>query len=278
MKKAYPNYTVSELCRVLKLSSSSFYYKKINRRSDIKLRHQIRVISSESNHTYGKRRIREELVDKGVTVSLYKVAKLMKEQSIYVRYPKKKHYYPDAGVEKRYAPNLLNRQFNPDAYNTHWVTDVTFIRSHQGWSYLACVIDLATKEVVGHALSRSPDTKLTLAALDQAIIRKKPNTNQLMVHSDQGCHYSSHAYRNRLSALNITQSMSRRGNCWDNSVMERFFRTLKSEHLNVLSFINHQAVISEVESYIAFYNYKRRHSGLNYITPYEQYVQMKKVA
>lgn len=87
-----------------------------------------------------------------------------------------------------------------------------------------------------------------------------------------------HAYRNRLSALNITQSMSRRGNCWDNSVMERFFRTLKSEHLNSLSFISHQSVILQVESYLAFYNYKRRHSRLNYITPYEQYMQMKKAA
>lgn len=278
MKKAYPNYTVSELCKTLNVSLSHFYYKKVSKLDDIRLCHQIRVIANESNHTYGKRRIREELAAKGVTVSLYKVSKLMKVQNIYVRYPKKKHYYPDAGQEKRYAPNVLNRQFNPEAYNTHWVTDVTFIRSHQGWSYLACVIDLATKEVVGHALSRSPDTELTLAALNQAIIKKKPNTKQLMVHSDQGCHYSSYAYRNRLRALNITQSMSRRGNCWDNSVMERFFRTLKSEHLNSLSFINHQSVILQVESYLAFYNYKRRHSGLNYITPYEQYMQMKKVA
>ena len=83
----------------------------------------------------------------------------MKELNIYVRYPKKKHYYPNFGDEKRYAPNLLNRQFTPETYNTYWVTDVTYIRSHQGWSYFACVLDLATKEVVGYALSRSPDTR-----------------------------------------------------------------------------------------------------------------------
>ena len=278
MKKAYLNFSVSELCRVLDVPLSSFYYKKTDKPNDVKLRHQIRVIASESNHTYGKRRIRQELIEQNTKVSLYKVAKLMKELNIYVRYPKKKHYYPDIGDEKRYAPNLLNRQFTPETCNTHWVTDVTYIRSHQGWSYLACVMDLATKEIVGYALSRSPDTKLTLAALNQAILNKKPNTRQLMVHSDQGCHFSSHAYRNQLSALNIMQSMSRRGNCLDNSVMERFFRTLKSEHLNVLSFINHQAVISAVTSYLNFYNYKRRHSGLNYMTPYDHYTKMTKVA
>lgn len=236
------------------------------------------MIASESNHTYGKRRIKEVLKEQGVSISLYKVAKLMNKLNIYVRYPNKKHYYPGYGDEKRYAPNLLNRQFAPKTYNTHWVTDVTYIRSHQGWSYLACVLDLATKEVVGYALSRSPDTKLTLAALNRAIINKKPKTNALMVHSDQGCHFSSYAYRNRLKALNITQSMSRRGNCWDNSVMERFFRTLKSEHLNTLSFTHHQSVVSVVQSYINFYNYTRIHSGLNYMTPHKYYTAMKKVA
>ncbi|WP_083730724.1 IS3 family transposase, partial [Vibrio palustris] len=278
MKKAHSRYTVSEICHALEVPLSSFYYQRSDKQSDARLRHQIRVIASESNHTYGKRRIREELKEQGTYVSLYRVAKLMNKLNIYVRYPKRKHYYPDFGDEKRYAPNLLNRHFNPETYNTHWVTDVTYIRSHQGWSYLACVMDLATKEVVGYALSRSPDTKLTLAALNQAIINKKPMTGELMVHSDQGCHFSSHAFRNRLSALNIKQSMSRRGNCWDNSVMERFFRTLKSEHLNVLNFINHQSVISAVQSYLNFYNYKRKHSGLNYMTPHEHYAKMKKAA
>ncbi len=205
MKKAYLNFSVSELCRVLDVPVSSFYYKKCGKTNDMQLRHQIRVIASESNHTYGKRRIQQELIEQNVSVSLYKVSKLMKELNIYVRYLKRKHYYPNFGDEKRYAPNLLNRQFTPETYNTHWVTDVTYIRSHQGWSYLACVLDLATKEVVGYVLSRSPDTRLTLAALNQAILKKKPNPHQLMVHSDQGCHFSSHAYRNRLSALNINK-------------------------------------------------------------------------
>lgn len=211
-------------------------------------------------------------------MSLAKTAKLMKGLGIVVKFPKKKHYYPDSGEESIYAPNLLNRQFNPEEHNTHWVTDVTYIRSHQGWSYLACVLDLATKEVVGYALSQSPDTQLTLSALNDAIKKKSPNTNGLIVHSDQGCHFSSHAYRERLKALHITQSMSRRGNCWDNAVMERFFRSLKSERLNYLKFINHQSVVTETESYIRFYNYKRRHSAIEYLTPYEMYQIKQKAA
>ena len=202
----------------------------------------------------------------------------MKNIGIVVKFPKKKHYYPDSGETSIYAPNLLNREFNPDEHNTHWVTDVTYIRSHQGWSYLACVLDLATKEVVGYALSQSPDTKLTLAALNDAIKKKSPKTSGLIVHSDQGCHFSSHTYRERLKSLNITQSMSRRGNCWDNAVMERFFRSLKSERLNYLKFINHQAVVTEAESYIRFYNYKRRHSGIEYLTPNEMYQKKQKAA
>ena len=278
MKKAYPYFTVSELCQALGVASSGFYYKKARSFSDVSLHQRIRVIFSESNNTYGKRRIRKALLNDGVSVSLYKVSKLMKQMGLRVRYPGKKPAYPTSGEQKSYAPNLLEREFNPNTHNTHWVTDVTYIRSAQGWSYLACVMDLGTKEVVGYALSRSPDTQLTLAALNMAIINKKPVVSQLLVHSDQGSHYSSHVYRNHLSVLGIRQSMSRRGNCWDNSVMERFFRSLKSEHLNELIFLNHSVVIMEVERYIRFYNYKRLHSSLNYQTPHERYTQMKKAA
>lgn len=202
----------------------------------------------------------------------------MKEENIYALYPKKKQSYPKGGMEHRYATNVLARQFNPSTHNTHWVTDVTYIRSHQGWSYLACVMDLATKKVVGMALSRTPDAKLTLAALEQAIMKNRPEPTKLMVHSDQGCQYSAKSFRDKLKNLGIQQSMSRRGNCWDNAVMERLFRSLKCEHLYCLKLINHQSVITECERYIAFYNDKRLHSGLNYITPHERYRQMKKSA
>jgi len=112
------------------------------------------------------------------------------------------------------------------------VGDITYIRTWQGWSYLACVMDLSSKEVVGYALSQSPNAQLAVEALNNAIKRKQPNTQGLLFHSDQGIQYSASLFRNRLSSLHITQSMSRRGNCWDNAVMERFFRSLKTERLN----------------------------------------------
>ena len=131
---------------------------------------------------------------------------------------------------------------------------------------------------MGQAISKHPNTELALEALSNAIKLKKPSTEKLMFHSDQGVQYSSNVFREKLKHLKITQSMSRRGNCWDNAVMERFFRSLKTERLNHLSFINHESVICNVNQYINFYNYKRIHSAIDYKTPHEQFNKMKKVA
>jgi putative transposase len=128
--------------------------------------------------------------------------------------------------------------------------------------YLACVLDLASKEIVGHALSQTPDAKLANEALLDAGNRQQLNRRKLMFHSDQGVQYSAKIVRDKLALLNITQSMSHGGNCTDNAVMERFFRSLKTERLNNITFINHASQVDEVESYIRFYNYKRRHSSL----------------
>ena len=139
-------------------------------------------------------------------------------------------------------------------------------------------MDLGTREIVGYAISRSPNTDLTLSALNQALQLKAPSTSELLVHSDQGCHFSSNAYRQRLQALAITQSMSRKGNCWDNAPMERFFRSLKSEYLDAQQLSNHQDIINHVERYIRFYNHIRRHSTIDYATPHARYMQLKNVA
>ncbi|MDF1587914.1 MAG: IS3 family transposase, partial [Gammaproteobacteria bacterium] len=190
--------------------------------------------------------------------------------------PSRKHYYPNAGKAHLIAPNLLDRQFNPEQANTHWVGDITYIRTRQGWSYLACVLDLATKEVVGWAMSTSPNAELAKAALSHAIQRQQPDLTKLLFHSDQGVQYSAKLFIDYLTLLKITQSMSRRGNCWDNSVMERFFRSLKSERLNHLTFIHHGAAVSTVESYIYFYNYKRLHSSLGDMPPVQKMAELKK--
>jgi transposase InsO family protein len=279
MKKAEPDYKITELCRLFEISMSSYYYRPVTPSlADIELMLLIKSISVDSGNTYGKRRIYVELNELGNDIGIYKTQTLMKRLNIKAITPKKRHYYPDSGDEHKYAPNLLKRQFNPATQNTHWVGDITYIRTYQGWSYLACVLDLATKEIVGYSLSTTPNARLAKDAIDNAIKRQQPNTGKLMFHSDQGVQYSAKEFRNRLSELNITQSMSRRGNCWDNAVMERFFRSLKTERLNPLSFINHQSVACEVQRYIQFYNYKRRHSAINYMTPHKKYCELQKAA
>ena len=156
--------------------------------------------------------------------------------------------------------------------------DITYIKTHAGWSYLACVLDLGSREIVGWSLSQSPDAALAKEALKNAIKKQPPATHQLQFHSDQGVQYSAYKFVSCLNDLQITQSMSRRGNCWDNAVMERFFRSLKTERLNYLSFTNHLSVVKTVECYIRYYNYKRLHSSLDYKTPHEYAKKMKTAA
>ena len=258
------------------MASSSYYYQP--KKLDDALVDKVREIFEESGGAYGRRRVYIELKKAAFNAGVYKTASIMKKCNLNAIAPKKKHYYPDSGVEHKYADNLLNRQFKPETLNTHWVGDITYIKNHQGWSYLACVLDLATNEIVGKAISKHPNAELALDALNKAIKLKQPDTSQLLFHSDQGVQYSSSVFRKRLKQLKITQSMSRRGNCWDNAVMERFFRSLKTERLNHLSFVNHESVVGQVNHYINFYNYKRIHSAIDYKTPHEKFNEMKKVA
>jgi len=281
VKKANPDYTLTELCTLFQLKQSTYYYQESPRpmgNQTIQLLVNIKAIFAESDSTYGKRRIRKELQTSGFTIGLYRTASLMKKAGLKAKTPKKKHYYGDTGKVHRIAPNLLKRQFEQSTPNTHWVGDITYIRAQQGWSYLAAVLDLSSKQIVGYALSKKPNVQLAKDALSDALRKQNPNTRKLLFHSDQGVQYSAKSFVRQLDKLNVTQSMSRRGNCWDNSVMERFFRSLKSERLNYLSFINHDAVVSVVESYIHFYNYKRLHSVIGYITPAEKMQILKKQA
>jgi len=238
----------------------------------------IKTIAVDTQSTYGKRRMQPALKAKGFSLGLHKTTSLMKAAKVVAIKPKKKHYYPNAGKTHFKADNLLKREFHQEKANTHWVGDITYIRQHHGWSYLACVMDLGSKEIVGYSISQSPNAELVKEALDNAIKKQQPDTATLLFHSDQGVQYSADLFRNHLSLLGMTQSMSRRGNCWDNAVMERFFRSLKSERLNHLSFINHSAVETCVGDYINFYNFKRLHSSLGYITPTQKGKALKKAA
>jgi len=281
MKKANPEYSVQELCMLFETSVSTYYYqtsKKPVCKDTVRLIATIKEIAKETGDTYGKRRMQPALEKQGFSLGIYKTATLMKKANVIAVTPKKKHYYPDAGKTHKKAPNLLNRQFEPGTVNTHWVGDITYIRTYHGWSYLACVLDLGTKEIVGWAMSQQPNAALTKEALHNAIKKHHPDTTRLLFHSDQGVQYSADLFVEYLESYGITQSMSRRGNCWDNAVMERFFRSLKTERLNHLSFINHLSAYCTVESYIRFYNYKRLHSAIGYTTPVQKSIDLKKAA
>lgn len=279
MKKAHKEYSIKELCELFQLAQSSFYYQPKGLTAEQeKIIIEIKSIANETHDSYGKRRMKIELHDKGFKIGLYQTASLMKKADIIAIRPMKLHYYPNNGLEDKYFPNLLARKFRPNTLNTHWVGDITYIKTYQGWSYLACVLDLGSKEIVGWALSQTPNAQLAKDALTHAIKLQNPDTNQLMFHSDQGTQYSAHSFVEHLKKLKITQSMSRRGNCWDNAVMERFFRNLKTERLNQLTFINHASAVKVIQSYIRFYNYKRLNSAIDYLTPKQRSQEMKKAA
>ena len=279
LKMANSDYTITELCEVFELNQST-YFDQIKEKKFAEEKKKILSILKQtaqvSKNTYGRRRMQQQLKLEGITIGIHKTASLMKEAKIVAIKPKKRHYYPNGGISDKKIDNILDRQFNQAKTNTHWVGDITYIRNHQGWSYLASVLDLGTKEIVGWALSKSPDAQLAKAALSNAIGRKQPETSKLLFHSDQGTQYTANMFAVYCEGLKITRSMSRRGNCWDNAVMERFFRNLKTERLNHLRFINHEAVVAEVESYIYFYNYKRLNSVIDYLTPNQKFNELRK--
>jgi putative transposase len=277
MRKAEQNLNLSHLCQLFDVPVSSYYYQSVHKPNDAAYRDKLTVIHNENFQAYGRRRMKVALADNRINLGVFKIARLMKQAGIIAKVPKKPHYYPP-GKQKPNIPNELKREFNPPQVNTHWVGDITYIRHHQGWSYLATVLDLGSREIVGYALSQTPDAQLARQALIQAVKIQQPKTSHLMFHSDQGVQYSANLFKQTLSLHRIKQSMSRRGNCWDNAVQERFFRSLKSEYLNGLSFINHQAVVLAVEHYIRYYNNKRINSTIGYMTPVLKRQTLLKVA
>jgi putative transposase len=266
-------HTVSILCRCLRVTRSGFYAWQRRResthaRDDRRLKVLIRVSFEESKHRYGSPRIHEDLIEQHEHVSRKRVVRLMQEDGLVARLRKRYKLTTISDHDQPVAANLLDRQFEADAPNQRWVGDTTeFVigASGNGKLYLAAILDLFSRFIVGWAVSAVNDRHLTINALEMALRRRCPEIG-LLHHSDQGSTYASEDYQDVLNARGIVCSMSRRGNCWDNAVMESFFSTVKSELADRFDSCGEAKM--ELFDYIeVFYNQRRRHSTLGQISP-----------
>ncbi len=267
-------FSIRGMCRVLQVSPSGYYASlsrpKSERECDNELLDlEIEAIHEQSRGTYGSPRITHELHEQGHRVSKKRVANRMKERGIQGKKRRRFRKTTDSNHGLPVPPNLLARDFTQDAPNKAWVTDVTAIYTATGWFYLAAILDLFSRAVVGWATSSHNDTKLALAALDEAIANRSPSPG-LIHHSDRGSPYASEEYRKRLDSCGMMASMSRTGDCWDNAVAESFFATIKGDELDHQWYPSHAAAHAAIEDYITnFYNPVRRHSTIGYLSPDE---------
>lgn len=237
----------------------STYYDLVERMNrpdpDSDLKVEIKAIYEEHEGRYGYRRIRDELANRGQKVNHKKVQRIMKELGLkcIVRMKKYKSYKGSVG---KIAPNILNRHFTANTPNEKWVTDITEFKISGEKLYLSPVLDLFNGEIISYTIGSRPTYSLVSDMLKKAF-KRLPDIHQLLMHSDQGCHYQMKKYRQALESRGIVQSMSRKGNCYDNSVMENFFGIMKSEFLYIKEFESVEHFKIELEKYIDYYNTKR---------------------
>jgi putative transposase len=266
------SFEVRVMCRVFGISPSTYYAWERKQQSehaaqDAKLLESIRRIFAQFQGRYGAPRIRDELARLGVGVSRKRVGRLMREAGLRAKGRRKYKHTTDSNHTLPVAPNLLKRDFHAERPNTAWVSDITYIWTREGWMYLAAILDLYSRKVVGWTLADRMTASLVCDAIDAAARLRRP-TPGLVFHSDRGSQYASHVFRRRLWRYRMRQSMSRRGDCWDNAVAESFFATLKKELVRDRVFNTRAQARSEIFEYIeVFYNRQRAHSLLSYDTP-----------
>ena len=223
----------------------------------------------ESGSVYGYRKVTRDLRDLGERCGKHRVARLMRGEGLRAQVGYRRRPGMRGGKPAVVADNHLARQFDPDAANRAWVTDITYIRTHEGWLYLAAVMDLFSRKIVGWAMGPTMHTDLVLQALMMAVWRRKPPAG-LLVHSDQGTQYTGHDWQDFLKAHGLVSSMSRRGNCHDNAVAESFFQLLKRERIRRRIYTTRDDARSDVFNYIEmFYNTRRQHSHNDGLPPVE---------
>ena len=266
---------VTQLCRVLEVSRSGFYAWRSRGPSAAEthraeLAEQVAAIHAEVRGRYGSPRVHAELVARGTPCCVNTVARVMREAGIAAKTKREFRQTTDSNHALPVAGNVLDRAFDPEAPNTSWVADVTYIPTREGWLYLAAVEDLFSRAVVGWSMDATMTSRLVVDALEMGLPRRPEGSSDLVAHSDRGSQYASEHYRRRLAEEGITCSMSRRGNCWDNAPMESFFASLKKELVHHEDYATRAEARASIFEYIeAFYNRVRRHSALGYVAPAE---------
>ena len=267
IKQCQESFPLTQLCSAFTVNRTSYYtwcnsqLKKPSLKS-LKEHSALQLIHQESKGSAGARTLSKIAIQRGIPISRYRASKLMKNLGLVSKQPPN-HSYKKAAQPHVEIPNKLNREFDVKHPNKVWCGDITYVWVGKRWAYLAVVLDLFSRKPIGWALSYSPDTQLTTKALTMAFeARGRPKG--LLFHSDQGCHYTSKQFRQLLWRYQIEQSMSRRGNCWDNSPMERFFRSLKTEWVPQSGYVSFKEAKREIIDYVIGYYSKVRphhHNG-----------------
>lgn len=266
------NYPLTLLCRVMKVAASGYYawarsFKSGRQTENEKLIPIVREISRESDATYGERRIAEALCARGIPCGRVRAASLMRLAGVSVKRKKKFRVTTDSRHKLPVAPNLLGRDFEAAEPNQTWVSDITYVWTREGWLYLATVLDLFSRQVVGWAMSNRINKELVMDAFKMATWSRRPGSG-LILHTDRGSQYCSDAFQKLLKSSGAISSMSRKGDCWDNAVAESFFGTLKTERISWRSYQTREEAKRDIVDYLEmFYNSKRLHSYLGYVSP-----------
>jgi transposase InsO family protein len=267
-------YPVSLMCRVLEVSRAGYYASRArpesNRtKANRQLAAKIRDVYDTSRRRYGSPRVHAELRVGGDKVGRHRVARMMRQEGLVARKKRRFRATTQSKHGEPVARNVLARNFAVEKLNQAWVGDITYLPTAEGWLYLAVLLDLCSKAVVGWAMSEELDASIALAALRMALERRRPASG-LVHHSDRGVQYASESYRRALAANGLVPSMSRKGNCWDNAPAESFFGSLKVELVGDCVFPSRAVARTEVFEYLeVFYNRIRRHSSLGYVSPTE---------
>jgi transposase InsO family protein len=267
-------YEVEFMCRMLEVSRSGYYAHRERgitqrQRDDLALVQLLHAEHKKYPRGCGSRTLTGALRAQGHRVGRRRVVRLMSEENLRCRLKRRYVATTQSKHEEPIAPNLLDRSFTPAAADRAWAGDITYLHTKQGWAYLAALLDVGTRQVVGWAVGPTMESELVLAALEQALEHRKPPPG-LIHHSDRGVQYASHVYQALLAEHGIVCSMSRKGNCWDNAIVESFFSSLKRELPNEQPFEHWRDAERAVFAYVeAHYNTCRRHSALGYLSPNE---------